>query len=234
MMKSYCLHLIRHGLTAANLDGEYIGATDVELSSEGINRLKNLKSEFTYPKADKVYSSPLLRCKDTAKILYPEKEIEQEKGLAECDFGEWEGQKAEDLKKDKNFLAWLNNSAKAPPKGGESLKEFSNRVLLTFEKIVENAIKTGCKDTAIITHGGVIMTFLAAYGVPRAKFYDWLVNNGCGYSIRIMPSLWMRQKVGEVYAKIPNDLTHENSEESMYILDLVREAANKAYGDSST
>ena len=74
------------------------------------------------------------------------------------------------------------------------------------------------------------MTILAAYGVPRAKFYDWVVNNGCGYSIRIMPSLWMRQKVCEVYSKVPNDLTRENDEESMYILDLVREASNTAYG----
>ena len=232
-MKSYCIHLIRHGLTEANLNGEYIGSTDVELSAEGVVRLQNLKSKFTYPKADKVYSSPLIRCKDTAKILYPSEEIAIEKGLAECDFGEWEGRKAEDLKNDKNFLTWLDNSEKAPPKGGESLKDFSTRVLSTFEKIVEDAIKTDCKDTAIITHGGVIMTLLAAYGVPRAKFYEWVVNNGCGYSIRIMPSLWMRQKVGEVYAKIPSDLMRENNEESMYIMDLVREASNKAFGKDS-
>ena len=45
-----------------------------------------------------------------------------------------------------------------------------------------------------------------------------------------MPSLWMRQKVCEVYSKVPNDLTRENDEESMYILDLVREASNTAYG----
>ena len=28
-MKSYQIHLIRHGLTEANSDGKYIGATDV-------------------------------------------------------------------------------------------------------------------------------------------------------------------------------------------------------------
>ena len=109
----------------------------------------------------------------------------------------------------------------------------NNGFEIAFEKIVEDAIKTDCKDTAIITHGGVIMTLLAAYGVPRAKFYEWVVNNGCGYSIRIMPSLWMRQKVGEVYAKIPSDLMRENNEESMYIMDLVREASNKAFGKDS-
>ena len=115
---------------------------------------------------------------------------------------------------------------------GRTLEEDCNFPTHTeaFEKLVENAVKSGYKDTVIVTHGGVIMTILAAYGVPRAKFYDWVVNNGCGYSIRIMPSLWMCQKVCEVYSKVPNDLTRENDEESMYILDLVREASNTAYG----
>lgn len=229
-MKSYQIHLIRHGLTEANSDGKYIGATDVELSDEGIKRLHKLKDNFSYPKADKVFSSPLVRCTHTAKILYPENEILIEKNFAECNFGEWEGKSTVDLKDNKEFAKWLNNSGEVTPKGGESLKDFTQRVLVAFEKLVENAVKSGYKDTVIVTHGGVIMTILAAYGVPRAKFYDWVVNNGCGYSIRIMPSLWMRQKVCEVYSKVPNDLTRENDEESMYILDLVREASNTAYG----
>ena len=230
-MKSYQIHLIRHGLTEANSDGKYIGATDVELSDEGIKRLKNLKDNFSYPKADKIFSSPLIRCQNTARILYPENEVLIENDFAECNFGEWEGKSAADLKNNENFVKWLNNSGEVTPKGGESLKDFSHRVLLAFEKLVENSVKNDYKDTVIVTHGGVIMTILAAYGLPRAKFYDWVVNNGCGYSIRIMPSLWMRQKVGEVYSKIPSDLTRENDEESMYILDLVREASNTAYGD---
>lgn len=228
-MKTYQIHLIRHGLTEANMNGQYIGSTDIELSNEGVNRLNSLKSNFSYPKADKIYSSPLIRCKDTAKILYPENEIFIEKAFSECDFGEWEGKSATDLKNNEDFIKWLNKSDDVTPKGGESLKEFTDRVLIAFEKFVELVVKNDYKNTVIVTHGGVIMTILAAYGLPRAKFYDWVVNNGCGYSIRIMPSLWMRQKIGEVYAKIPNDLTRENNEESMYILDLVREASHKAY-----
>ena len=231
-MKTYQVHLIRHGLTEANLNGQYIGSTDVELSEEGVKRLMDLKNNFTYPNADKIYSSPLIRCQHTAKILYPDQEFIVEKDFAECDFGEWEGKSTEELKNNNDFSKWLNNSDEITPNGGESLKEFTNRVLLAFEKLIENAVKSNCKDTVLVTHGGVIMTILAAYGLPRAKFYDWVVNNGCGYSVRIMPSLWMRQKVVEVYSKIPSNLTRENDQESMYILDLVREASNKAFGNS--
>ena len=230
-MKTYQIHLIRHGLTNENLNGQYIGSTDVPLSDEGINRLRKLKNEFTYPKADKLFSSPLLRCKQTANLLYPDNEIVKVDGLAECNFGEWEGKTALDLKNNEKFTQWLSNSSEVAPDGGESMNEFTTRILVSFEKLVEDIIKNNYKDTVIVTHGGVIMTILAAYGVPRAKFYDWVVNNGCGYSIRLMPSLWMRQKVAEVYSKIPCDLTRENNEESMYILDLVREASDRVYGD---
>lgn len=231
-MKTFQIHLVRHGLTEENLNGQYIGATDVELSNEGIERLKNLKNNFTYPKADKIFSSPLKRCRHTAKILYPGQEFSVENDFAECNFGEWEGKSAADLKNNENFVKWLNKSNEVTPTGGESLKSFTHRILIAFEKLVENVVKNNLKDTVLVTHGGVIMTILAAYGLPRAKFFDWIVNNGCGYSVRIMPSLWMRQKVCEVYSKIPCDLTRENDKESMYILDLVRKASDTAYGSN--
>lgn len=232
-MKTFQIHLIRHGLTEANLNGQYAGATDFELLDEGRKRLAELKRDFSYPVADKIISSPLKRCRQTAEILYPGQTAEVEADFAECNFGTWEGKSATELKNDENFAKWLNNSGQVAPDGGESLKDFTTRIFSAFEKLVETAIKNNVKDTVLVTHGGVIMTILAAYGVPRAKFYDWVVNNGCGYSLRIMPSLWMRQKVGEVYSKIPSDLTRENDEESMYILDLVREASNRAYGEGN-
>ena len=42
-MKTFKLHLIRHGLTAGNLDGRYIGGgTDLPLCSEGRAQLAEL------------------------------------------------------------------------------------------------------------------------------------------------------------------------------------------------
>ena len=101
------------------------------------------------------------------------------------------------------------------------MSDFKSRVTSAFGRLVETVVKGDIKDAALVVHGGVIMTILATFGVPRAKFIDWDVNNGYGYSVRIMPSLWMRQKVVEVYSKVPYDLVHENDEESTYIVDLV-------------
>ena len=38
-MKSYQIHFIRHGATAANREGRYVGVTDTPLSQEGIGAI---------------------------------------------------------------------------------------------------------------------------------------------------------------------------------------------------
>ena len=60
-MKTFKLHLIRHGITAGNLQGLYIGSgTDLPLCDEGRAQLADLKERFDYPQVDTVFSSPLL------------------------------------------------------------------------------------------------------------------------------------------------------------------------------
>ena len=49
-MKTFKLHLIRHGITAGNLQGLYIGSgTDLPLCDEGRAQLADLKERFAYP-----------------------------------------------------------------------------------------------------------------------------------------------------------------------------------------
>ena len=71
-MKTYTIHLIRHGITIANTNGIYAGITDYPLSKEGIYYLNELKGKYQYPKAEILYTSPLKRCTETCEILYPE------------------------------------------------------------------------------------------------------------------------------------------------------------------
>ena len=71
-MKSYYIHFIRHGSINQTLQGRYIGATDVPLSDKGKNELRRYDATLAYPYAKVVFTSPLKRCTQTAKILYPE------------------------------------------------------------------------------------------------------------------------------------------------------------------
>lgn len=57
IIKTYRIYLIRHGATQGNLDGKYIGITDDPLCLEGIEELEQLRREYEYPRAQKVYAS---------------------------------------------------------------------------------------------------------------------------------------------------------------------------------
>ena len=202
-MQSYVIHLIRHGMTEANAKGQYAGSWDVLVSSEGEEKLKKLKNSFEYPNVGRIYSSSLKRCIQTANIIYPEFKPIALDGFRECSFGDWEGKTPYELSNDPIHLEWMKKGNAVVPPNGESWNDMFKRVSKSFEDIVKTIMTEKIISSAIFTHGGVIMSILYHYGLPKAKFLDWMVDNGCGYSIRITPGLWMRDKVFEVYAKLP-------------------------------
>ena len=202
-MKSYIIHFIRHGAIDETLSGKYIGTTDVPLSDKGRMDLKKLDYEYRYPGTQVVFTSPLKRCTETCKILYPELNPLSITALSECNFGEWEGKTAEELKSDPDFEKWLAGDNSVKPPRGESNADFTRRICRMFESIVEGLMKTGTTESVIVTHGGVIMTLLAVYGLPQAKPFEWTMDNGFGYSLRVTPMLWQRDKVCEVFQTIP-------------------------------
>ena len=202
-MQSYIIHFIRHGDIEDTLKGKYIGITDVPLSDEGKEKLLEYDSKYIYPGTQVVFTSPLKRCIETAQIIYPQQNPITINELGECACGSWEGKSADDLKDDEIFKQWLAGSTEIKPPNGESSAEFTNRICSVFEQMVDAMMKTGNTEAVVVTHGGVIMTLLAVYGLPQAKPFDWMMDNGFGYSIRVNPMMWQRDKVVEVYQKIP-------------------------------
>ena len=156
-MKSYIIYIIRSGATREETEGKYIGHTDVELSEEGRKQLENMRSELVYPPVGAVISSPLKRCTDTAAILYPDNKCITIDSLIECNFGEFEGKDAEELKDYPMFPRWLAGEQGVEPPFGESNEAFARRVCEGFIKIVDGLIKTETDRAAIVTHGGVMM-----------------------------------------------------------------------------
>ncbi len=202
-MKSYTIHFIRNALTDENLEGRYIGHTNVEISEEGKAQLAQMKDELIYPPVQAVFTSPLKRCTETARILYPDNKPIAIEGLIEYNFGEFENKTAEELEKHPIFPKWLAGEKGVEPPFGESNEAFEKRVLGTFEKIAEGLMKTGTTSAAIVTHGGVIMAILAAFGIPEYPMHEWITPNGCGFTVKVNPSLWMRAKKFEVFSKFP-------------------------------
>lgn len=202
-MKSYLIYLIRNGMTAESSAGKYIGHTDVPLSEDGERQLLQMKEDYEYPDVDVVFTSPLKRCVRTAQLLYPETDAIPMRDLIECNFGEFEGKTAEELENHPVFPQWLAGEDGVEPPFGESNHDFQVRVCDGFARIVEGLIKTGTTRAAIVTHGGVIMTLLAAFGLPEAPMHEWMMPEGCGYTVRVTPFLWSRGQKMEVFEEVP-------------------------------
>ena len=90
-MKYYKLHLIRHGLTAGNLQGLYIGSgSDLPLCDEGRAQLKTLVKDFDYPQVPLVFTSPMKRATETAEILFPGvRQIERRRETISTTYARW-------------------------------------------------------------------------------------------------------------------------------------------------
>lgn len=198
-MRTLKIHLIRHGATDANYDGRYIGCkTDLPLAPEGLNELRMLKDDIDYPEIERLYSSPMLRCRQTGAVLYPDFEPVTVDELKEYDFGSFENKTAAELESNPNFIPWTSGRLSAPP-GGEDNSEFIKRICVGFNKIVLDMIEGGLTESAVIMHGGAIMMLLGVSAVPRSKPVEWTADNGRGYSVRVTPSLYHKSGVIEVY-----------------------------------
>lgn len=196
-MKTFKIHLIRHGLTDANLRGQYLGRTELPLSGVGVSELNRMKEEIEYPRVDKVYSSPMLRCRQTANILYPAKEAVLIDNLREIDFGEFEGKTAHELESRPEYADWAAGRISAAP-GGEDNFDFAKRLCLGLNEIVRDMMKSDAEHAAVIMHGGAIMMLLAACAVPRKSMVEWTCAAGSGYSILVTPSLYHSSGIVEV------------------------------------
>lgn len=197
-MKTLKIHLIRHGLTDANILGEYIGSrTDLPISPESLNELKFLRENFEYPQIDAVYSSPMLRCKQTAAVLFPDFSPTCVENLTEYDFGDFEGKTAAELENNPDFLDWASGKISATP-NGEDNNDFLKRLCVGLNQIVLDMIEKDIESSAVIMHGGAIMMLLAATAVPRRHPAEWTSEAGHGYSLLITPSLYHKSGVVEV------------------------------------
>lgn len=195
-MKSLTLHLIRHGQTAANLEGRFIGTTDLALTMEGADELEKLASEGIYPPISALYSSPLRRCLQSGILIYPDQSAIPVPNLAEFNFGDFEGKSGAELEDNADYKAWISGKAEVP--NGETNKDFAVRICIGLRQIVEDMLSHEINNAAVVTHGGVIMTLLDACALPRKQKFEWISDSGHGYTIKITPSLFHSSGVVEV------------------------------------
>ena len=179
--------ILRHGKTDYNELGKYLGQCDLPLSPKGEEELWKKKATLCLPPAEVCVCSPLLRCRQTAKRLWPDAELFVVEDFREIDFGRWEGKtyrelsSREDTKEE--YQAWIDSGGENAFPDGESRAEFIRRVQNGWDFFVRELQygKTfeGVSRIGYVVHGGTIMALLSwLFG---GDYYDYRVENADGY-----------------------------------------------------
>ncbi len=150
------LALVRHGITAWNLEKRIQGRTDVELADAGRQLLQALSLPDAYLGFD-WYCSPLKRALDSAGILGIA-DFSIEPRLIEMSWGDWEGQILKPLRRRLGDVMRENESRGLDfcPPGGESPREVQQRLQSWLSEIAGRG-----RDSAAVTHKGIIRCIYA-------------------------------------------------------------------------
>ena len=173
--------LVRHGQTEGNREHRFIGGrSDEPVTKEGILTLE----KRIYPKVEHVFSSPMKRCIQTAKVVFGEEDPEIIEEFRECDFGILEGKTHEELMGDHLYDTFVESGGGLPFPEGEAIPDFNARCVKALQKAVEIAGERGYQSIGCTVHGGVIMAVMSQM-VKGSDYYAWNVENGEGYIVEI-------------------------------------------------
>ncbi|RBW70326.1 histidine phosphatase family protein [Bacillus taeanensis] len=173
--------LLRHGITKKNQEKKYIGWTDEPLCEEA--KLLLQQTSHCYPKPNLVYCSDLIRCVETASILYPNLSISKRKAFREIHFGDWEERTYDQLKEFENYRSWLNDITSCSPPNGEHYQTFKQRIMVGWIEIVEDILKNGASEAVVVTHGGPIRVLLEQFAAEIKSFWEWHISPGEGIQL---------------------------------------------------
>ena len=140
-----------------------------------------------YPPCDRLFSGPLLRCRESADIIYPEQRSFIINQWQEIDFGRFEGKTYSDLCEDPDYQKWIDSNGMMKIPNGESMEEFKSRTWTGMKKMIDilmedDSLQDRIKAAAVV-HGGTIMTICSL--LTDGEYFDYQVKNGEGYLLEL-------------------------------------------------
>ena len=173
------VYLCRHGQTASNAVGRYVGSTNEPLCALGQETARAAGVDL---EVREVVVSPLLRTQMTASILFPNAKQRIVTGLREMTFGDFEGRSAREMENDPDYRYWVEKTqCMGPCPHGDATLVFQHRVCAAFLREVQRAQTAGWEKVHFVIHGGAIMSIMHRFARPEAPYYSWLLKNCQGY-----------------------------------------------------
>ncbi len=171
--------LVRHGETDWNASRRLQGSTDIELNSVGHAQADAVARRLGVIGFDAIYASPLARTIQTATPLVAQRGVSLQliPDLAERHFGVFQGLTPEEVLQQypEDHLRWQARDPDFCPQGGESLRDFSQRVRAALQTLVSQHLG---QTVAVFSHGGVLdIIYRFAKQLDLQVSRDWPIPN---------------------------------------------------------
>ena len=179
--------LVRHGVTGTTgkvLPGR---APGLHLAAKGVTQAQRVAERLaelaTAPSA--LYVSPLERTRETAAPIAAALSLRarSERGLLECDFGDWTGKTLASLRKKPEWRAVQHAPSTFRFPSGESFTEMQVRIWTTLERLA--AAHPG-ETIVVVSHADPIKAAVTyAQGVPLDLFQRTVIST-CSISAVVL------------------------------------------------
>jgi probable phosphoglycerate mutase len=176
--------LVRHGQNEWVKEKRLAGwLPGVHLNEEGRNEVELLAQRLSSLPIRMIYSSPLERCLETAKILAEPNglQVESNAELGEVRYGKWEGKRLKKLARKKRkwrLVQHFPSRFRFP--GGESFVEVQTRAVNTVEKLSHQHNE---EFIVLVSHADVIKLVLAHYLGMHLDLFQRLAVSPASVSI---------------------------------------------------
>jgi probable phosphomutase (TIGR03848 family) len=189
------LILARHGRTTANVTGVLAGRSKgVHLDDTGRDQAKAAAARLTGVPLAAVVSSPLERCRETAREIVRQQSsaprVVAERGLLECDYGSWTGRELKTLVKEPLWKTVQGHPSAVQFPDGESMTAMSSRAVGAVRRWDARVEAEHGPDAVwvAVSHGDVIKAILAdALGIHLDAFQRIMVDPASLSVVRYTP-----------------------------------------------
>ena len=192
------LFFYRHLPTKHNIDGIFIGRNDLDCDRdyiiENTNAIKIDDCEY-----NKIYCSPLKRTRQTADLLFPDRQYIIDRRIIERDLGSWVNRSKRAIKEECPYAFFSNGNLdfSFTPPAGESFGSVLLRVSAFILDLYDNSEDND--RIAVITHNGIITAVKCFvnndFSTENVEFQQFVKK----YEVCITPDLIDR--LNKVFAK---------------------------------
>ena len=158
MTEPVTFYFVRHGESEANAARRFAGRTDSPLTERGRQQADAVAEALAKVHFDRIVSSPLARCRDTALVIARRHElpVDLEPDLVEIDVGDKTGSPFDEVRglpewSDDGFVAWPR---------GETLDQVLSRAHRVFTRIAQ---ESAGQRVLIVGHGGVTRILISHF-----------------------------------------------------------------------